>query len=159
MRRHSASYRKLLATALIWRASPDDAGTVADMLGVRDQFAPPSGSPRSFVYLLDTHDLERTRYFKIGRSIQPHVRLQQIQSGTGAAMPPMWQPGTPVRPFAIREGGAGVEATIHRDLREYRLTGTEWFVGDLAVARYIVAQDVWDSWRGASVPGNYDFAA
>ena len=152
-------YNKLLFTAAAMRSNPGEAEAIAARLGLDTVFAEARGPRRSFVYLLDTYTPDETRYFKVGRSVQPHVRLGQIQSGSGAAMPPGWQHGTVVRPLAIREGGAGVESTIHGDLREYRVPGTEWFLGGLAVAQYVVGQDTWDVWDGAPIPSDYDFSA
>jgi hypothetical protein len=157
MRSPSANYNKLLYVAAAMRASPQDTDVIAANFGLTDQFEAAQASKRSFVYLLDTRT-PGARYFKVGRSVQPHIRLQQIQSGGGAAMPPDWEAGTTVRPLAIREGGSAIEASIHRDLGEYRVRDTEWFVGSLAVAQYVVGQDTWDTWNGAPIPDDYDFS-
>lgn len=149
---------RLLWAVTAMNSDPQSAQGIAHNLGIDKLFEVARASTRSFVYLLDSHDTDNTRYFKIGRSIQPHIRLRRIRTGKGAAMPPNWNTNLPVRPLAIRDGAEDIEAIIHRDLREYRIRGTEWFVGELAVAQYVVEQDAWDIWRGEPMSHDYDFS-
>lgn len=146
--------RRLLYGARAMAADPSSAAEVKKLLGLEELLSP-TASRRSFVYLMDTYG-DGERYFKIGRSSQPDIRLRQIQTGNGAAMPPGWMGGL-VRPLAIREGAGAVERAIHVDLDEYRVPRTEWFVAHLAVRQYIVGQDKWDVWDGRALPEDYDF--
>jgi hypothetical protein len=154
MRRQSYENRRLMAglSAMSMCTDQETKDEVARMFGIDELLAEARArkltEKTSYVYIMDTHDIDRERYYKIGKSVHPHVRLKEMQSGRAAKMPPNWERGIAVRPLAIRLGGLALEATIHRDLREYRIRRTEWFAAKPEVSQYIVDQDAWDVWRG-----------
>ena len=157
MRRNTAEFDRTIGAYLAIGAHPELADEIADAFRI-DRPVPVEQRPprRSFLYLLATQ-CEDMRYFKIGRSVQPDIRLQQIQSGKGAKMPPGWKADTLVQPLAIRAGGQAEERRIHHDLREDRILKTEWFIARLGICHYIVAEDAWDEWDGSPISVDYDF--
>lgn len=110
--------------------------------------APMPNRPMSFVYCMATVLCDEP-YLKIGTSRHPLARLQQISTGRGALMPPDWQ-GEPVDLLCTRPGGMAEERQIHRDLHEHRVAGTEWFVGHVAIANYIIEDPAWQAWIPAA---------
>jgi len=140
--------------------SPEDAEEVAKLLGIKDTLDEVRRKrvlqPQSYVYLVDTQ-IAAEQYYKIGKSVEPHTRLDALRSGLAVNIPPHWE-GQPIRPLALRLGGLSVESAVHADLRTYRLHNTEWFLADLAVQQYIVNQDAWNEWDGTA-PNPDDFSA
>lgn len=158
-RKHSHDTRRLLAgiSAMNMVSDQETKDELARMLGIDEVLAEARArklaEKTSYLYVMDTHVESDERYYKIGTSIHPHVRLKEIQSGLGAKMPPRWERGMSVRPLALRLGGLALESTIHRDLREYRVRNTEWFAAEPEVSEYIAKQDVWKMWRGEQPEG------
>jgi len=91
-------------------------------------------------------------YIKIGYTKQPAKRLKEINGGS-AKMPAGWA-GQTVDLLALRIGTGQEETRIHRDLREYRVGRSEWFMGHLAVADYVQNEA---SWVSQSAVGLYDY--
>lgn len=60
-------------------------------------------------------------------------------------MPPEWR-GETVDLICTRPGGLPEERQIHRDLHEYRVYGTEWFLGHMAVVDYLNEDPEWRVW-------------
>lgn len=128
---------------------PDCADEIADAFGITETLQQmrekQTKGAQSYVYLIDTVTSEG-HYFKIGKSIEPHVRLKNLRTGRAANMPPEWE-GHAIRPLALRLGGLAVESSIHSSLRQHRLPRTEWFTGD-TILPYIAEQDAWNHWSG-----------
>lgn len=100
--------------------------------------------PAAPTFTPDRKDMraEATVYFmrcgefvKIGYSVAPHLRLRQIQSGTGTKFPE----GIPVHRTAIiatEDGGYNREQALHKQFAHLRHTG-EWFTEAPELTEYI----------------------
>ena len=159
----SPEIARVAAGLAAMKQNPQDADELARIFGI-DAFRAQIKEKRentptqiSYLYLVDTYTPDGERYYKIGKSIQPHIRLQSLRTGRGARMPPAWQEGSPVQPFALRLGGLALESQIHRDLHMHRVVKTEWFTAHPTVDEYIIAQDAWNVWDG-KLPNPDDFA-
>lgn len=149
-KQHSRETLNLLYGLQAMRQLPEEAGAIARAFGIADTLADikrrRESEPVSFVYLIGVAtDLDRC--YKIGKSVQPHIRLKELQTGRAANMPPSWE-GQRLRPLALRLGGLSVESAVHTSLQQYRLPRTEWFFAHYEVRKHIAESGGWAVWHG-----------
>jgi hypothetical protein len=145
----NVSARNLIMGLQAMHQLPGDADEIAATFGITETLKQirekRQQEPQSYVYFVDTVTAQ-DHYFKIGKSVRPHMRLKELQTGRAANMPPEWG-GQAIRPLALRLGGLMVESSIHTALREHRLTRTEWFIGH-TILPFVTEQGDWNNWNG-----------